>query len=300
MRVALPNCTDLPSWEVDDHAFHRALEREGVEWERPIWDDLSVDWARYDGVLIRTTWDYQEKEPAFLEWINHVSKCTKLFNPEPVVRWNTKKTYLRDLERAGARLTPTIWLDAGTNVDVRDILRERGWTRGFLKPVVGATARETLRFSSDSEGLNRAQAHLDRLLSSESMMLQPYLETVETQGELSALFFDGVFSHGVRKVPVPGDYRVQDDFGASDELYCFNEREVVQLGSILNALEKVLHTELKVEETLLYARVDVLQDRDGGFYLNELELVEPSLFFRHDSASPARLAQALKRRLSKT
>ena len=36
------------------------------------------------------------------------------------------------------------------------------------------------------------------------------LERVERDGEVSAIYFDGAFSHGVRKVPVAGDYRVQD------------------------------------------------------------------------------------------
>ena len=103
---------------------------------------------------------------------------------------------------------------------------ELGWQRGFLKPVVGATARETLRFVCNDEGLAQAQSHVDRLLPNEGLMLQPYLESVETDGELSALYFDGEYSHGVRKVPVPGDYRVQDDFGASDEPYTFSDGEV--------------------------------------------------------------------------
>ena len=146
-------------------------------------------------------------------------------------------------------------------------MRELGWKRGFLKPVVGATARETLRFASDHEGLAQAQAHVERLLPDEALMLQPYLQSVETDGELSALYFDGEFSHGVRKVPVPGDYRVQDDFGASDEPYTFTEGEVSALGSILRALDVVLHSKFQQEEPLLYARIDVLRDGNGGLYL---------------------------------
>ena len=297
-KVALPNCSNLPDWEVDDYPFHRALEALNIEWSRPVWDDPDVDWSAFDGILIRTTWDYQEKEPTFVSWARRASTASKFFNPTEVITWNTKKTYLRDLEEAGARLTPTRWLNQGESVDVAAMMRELGWQRGFLKPVVGATARETLRFMSNKEGLAQAQSHVDRLLPNEGLMLQPYLESVETDGELSALYFDGEFSHGVRKVPVPGDYRVQDDFGASDEPYTFTDGEVGALGLILKALDAVLHSKFQQEEPLLYARIDVLRDGNGGLYLNELELVEPSLFFRHSEESPGRLAQALKRRLS--
>ena len=46
---------------------------------------------------------------------------------------------------------------------------------------------------------------------------------------------------------------------------------------------------------LTYARVDMIRDAEGQLRLNELELVEPSLFFRHDADSPKRLVEVLKR-----
>lgn len=112
MSIALPSCAGLPDWEIDDRHLHAALDARGVAWERPIWDDPGVDRAAYEAVLIRTTWDYQEKLPAFLDWAARVSEASRLFNPLPVVRWNTRKTYLRDLESRGARITPTVWLEA--------------------------------------------------------------------------------------------------------------------------------------------------------------------------------------------
>ena len=77
-----------------------------------------------------------------------------------------------------------------------------------------------------------------------------------------------------------GDYKVQDDFGASDEPYLFSNDEASALRGILESLQRVLQEKFNLREPLLYARVDVLRDGHGGLYLNELELVEPSLFFR--------------------
>lgn len=293
MRIAIATCRDLPEWEVDDHPFHAALLDRGVGFERPAWDDPCVNWADFDAVLIRTTWDYMERVDEFVAWAERVAGTTRLFNPLPVVQWNTRKTYLRELEAAGVRIAPTEWLDKDQPVDVPDLLQRRGWTRAFIKPVVGATARETLRFASDATGLEAANQHLRRTLARESMMMQPYLEAVETEGELSALFFDGRLSHGVRKVPVDGDYRVQDDFGAHDEPHRFTDAEV----ELATGIVRTARAHLELDEPLLYARVDFLRDPDGTLLLNELELVEPSLFFRHDPDSPARLAQALLRRL---
>ena len=291
MLIALPTCTNLPAWEVDDRPLHDALASRGVEFVRPAWDDPAFDWSRCDACLIRTTWDYQERREEFLAWAERVAAVTRLFNPLPVIQWNTHKTYLRDLEQRGLPVTPTVWLEPGASVELRRVLTDRGWAKAFLKPAIGATARETLRFAATPDGIPAAEAHLERMLCTETMLLQPYLGTVETQGEVSAVFFDGNFSHGVRKIPVAGDYRVQDDFGASDELYTFGEAE---LAIARRCVDAATPSEFA---PLLYARVDFLRDDDGRLRLSELELVEPSLFFRHAPHAADMLADALLARV---
>ena len=50
----------------------------------------------------------------------------------------------------------------------------------------------------------------------------------------------------------------------------------------------------------LYARVDLVRDNagDGGFWLMELELIEPSLYLRTDPGAPARFADAIQERMA--
>ncbi|MCP3903159.1 MAG: hypothetical protein GY715_05930 [Planctomycetes bacterium] len=287
-RLALATCADLPDWEIDDRPLHEALSERGVVVERPAWSDDTVDWSDFDACLIRTTWDYQERRDEFLAWARTAASLTRLFNPLAIVEWNTHKGYLRDLADRGVPTAPTVWLDRGGRVDLEPLLAERGWARGFLKPAIGATARETMRFHATGGELAAAQAHLDRLLPTEDMLLQPYLARVETEGERSAIFIDGAFTHAVRKIPVPGDYRVQDDFGARDE------------PTELTAVELELARSLmaSIDDGLLYGRVDMLRDDAGGSCITELELVEPSLFFRHAPHTADLLADALIARLA--
>jgi hypothetical protein len=287
MRVALATCSNLPDWEVDDRPLHEAFVARGIEIAQPVWDDPEVDWPCFDACLIRTTWDYMEKRDVFVAWAERVETRTRLFNAASIVRWNTHKTYLRDLASHGVAVAPTIWLEPGRPADANALLAERGWPRAFIKPMIGATARETLRFDTDARGIAAAQGHLDRLLPHEGVMIQPYLGRVETEGEISAIFVDGRFTHGVRKVPVPGDYRVQDDFGAHDEPRSFAPAELDLARGILDL----------VEGDLVYARADFLRDDDGALLLSELELVEPSLFFRHGPAAAGALAEAVCRRI---
>jgi len=277
--IALATCAALPAWEVDDRVFHKALASRGIEARQCVWDDPAVDWSVFDLVLIRTTWDYQEKRDAFVAWAENIP--VPLHNPLAIIRWNTHKSYLRDLEARGVPVIPTEWLTRATTVDIATLCRRRGWRRAFLKPCVGATSRETLRFDA---GDPAAQRHADRLLAHEDLMLQPYLSTVETEGELSAIFIDGELTHAVRKVPVRGDYRVQDDFGAKDHLMEFPDVPLAR--RVVDA----------VNDSLLYARADFLVGEEG-LLLTELELVEPSFFFRHARHAADRLADAISRRL---
>ena len=289
MRVALATCANLPDWEVDDRPLFAALDARGVAWDRPVWDDPAVDWSAYDGVLVRTTWDYMERLDAYVAWAEQVARVTRLHNPASVVRWNTRKTYLGALEALGVPIAPTVWLTSP--VPLAPILASRGWERGFLKPVVGATARETCRFVA--EDLALAQAHADRVLQREGLMLQPYLRSVEDEGELSVIVIDSVPSHAVRKIPVPGDYRVQDDFGAKDVRIDLPDDLAALAAQALGAASVLLGG-----EPLLYGRVDALRGDDGRLVLNELELVEPSLFLRHAPEAADRLIAAWLDRLA--
>ncbi len=294
MRIALATCATLPAWEVDDAPLHAALAARGVDLAHPAWDDPAVDWAAFDGCLIRTTWDYTQRREAFVAWARRVGAAIPLLNPPAVVAWNTHKAYLRALEAAGIPVVETVWLSAGGGADLPALVAERGWRRGFFKPAVGATSRRTCRFEAAGPELAAAADELARAVREEDMLVQPYLPAVETAGERSVLAIDGAIVGGLRKIPVPGDYRVQDDFGASDEPAepTAEERRITRRA--IDAARAATGADL------LYARADFLAGEDGSPRLIELELVEPSLFLRHLPAAADGLADALLRRLDAT
>ncbi|WP_223670980.1 ATP-grasp domain-containing protein [Kangiella shandongensis] len=287
MNLAIASCRDLPDWEKDDLPFFSELDALDINYQILPWD-TDCDWSQFDACLLRTTWDYQERIDEFMQWIDRVSRQTQLLNPKPIIEWNSHKRYLRELEQAGIAITPSEWLIRGQTYDVAALMGKHGWQRGFLKPLIGANARECLRFSlSSEEELSAAQQHVDRLCTKEDLVLQPYLANVETFGETSGIFFNGKYSHGTRKVPVKGDFRVQDDYGASDFVYHLSEAEQ-------ELAEKAIQHVTAQVGAPLYARVDFLHHKDGAAFVNELELIEPSLFFRHGGKESCKMfAQAL-------
>lgn len=288
--IALASCAPLPPVEDDEAPLRDALITLGYAVTEPVWDDATVDWRGFAAVILRMTWDYSERLPAFLAWAAQTSTLTRLVHDIDIVRWNTDKRYLRDLsEEEGFALAPTVWLERGDRVALDQLLAGRRWVQGLIKPRIGANARETLRFDVTPAGIAMAQAHLDRLLPDEPLILQAYLPSVEREGELSACFVDGDYTHGVRKTPVGGDFRVQEDYGATDVAHVFTSEELGLAKAIVDAAQR------RLGQPLLYARVDFLRSADGALLLNELEIVEPCMFFRHGPHAGQRLAEAVHR-----
>lgn len=296
MRIALATCDELPEWEVDDRLLHDALRSHEVDFDQPSWSDRTVDWSAYDACLVRTTWDYVERRDEFVAWAQRVAKSTRLFNPMDTIRWNTCKSYLLDLKQAGIPIIPTHWLERGDSFDLKRILLDHGWHRGFIKPRIGATARATFRFNRDDQSLLEADRHLSRLLDHEAALVQPYLPSVETFGEWSAIFINGVMTHAVQKIPVAGDYRVQDDFGGVDHLYRPDPGEMGFVNDVMQTLSSNPEWTGEIGQAPLYARIDILKDGDKPL-INEVELVEPSLFFRHGPHCADELARSLIQRI---
>ena len=160
MRLALLTCSDLPEWEQDDRFLHKTLDDNGVSWIKISWD-ASQDWSEFDAVLIRTTWDYVERRQEFLLTMRRISEQTRLLNPINIIEQNIQKTYLRELAQIGIPIAPTIWVDE--SIDVRLEMAANGWKKGFFKPVVGACASDTLRFTFGEE--LKAQKWLDSQLA---------------------------------------------------------------------------------------------------------------------------------------
>ncbi len=281
-EIALATYGDHPELWEDDRPLADALEARGAKWRAIPWDAPDVDWGRACAVVLRSTWNYFRRHEEFLEWASRVAAITRLWNPIDVVRWNTHKGYMIELERLGIPVTPTMLVPRGSSIDVAAALRERGWPRAVAKPAVSADSWET--FGVDAAPTDEQLARFARLVGERDMLLQRYIASVEDVGERCLVFIDGRLSHAVRKrslfqggrwagpegVPVP----IEPD----EEALALRALEAAHAGG------------------LPYARVDMARDAIGKPVLMELELAEPTLFLLDGPPEAAsRLANALLR-----
>jgi len=285
MKIALADCSEEHEGVLTERPLWEALSERGADFERPDWEDEGVDWASFDVVVVRTTWTYHRARERFLRWAEEVAAVTMLHNSKEVLSWNSEKSYLKDLEAASIPVAPTEWFARGEVVELARVMDERGWGSGFIKPLVGAVASDTHRLREDEDSAREAEEFLNARLKDQAMMLQPYLSRVETEGEVSVMLIEGEPTHAVQKLAVSGDYRVQDEHGGTDHL--------VDLDPSLVELSKQALVVAPCEGPPLYARVDFLFDDGGAALVNELELVEPMLFFQHRPEAAGIFADAI-------
>jgi glutathione synthase/RimK-type ligase-like ATP-grasp enzyme len=282
-RIAIATCAGFPDLKGDDELLREALRERGCEAESVVWDEEGADWSGTDLCLVRSTWDYHDKYGEFLEWTRRVEAATALHNPAELIAWNSDKRYLRQLAEAEVATVPTLWVGRDSALDLEAELAARGWEEAVIKPVVDLGAKNLHRVRP-----GEAQDALAAVLARQEAMVQPFLPSLESEGELSLIYLEGVLSHTVRKRPASGDFRVQSIWG----------------GTVAAADPEPQHVEVaeralsQLDEPPLYARVDLVKDLEANPALIELELIEPNLYLSTDPTVAGRLADAVVSQLS--
>ena len=261
--------------------LQRALDRVGITAVPLPWTAHVDDASGLRGfarVLPLLAWGYHFEHACWLRaCATWQREGIALANPADVLAWNSDKRYLAKLAERGIAIPATTWTDHLTREQLDAMFDATGADEVILKPSVSGGAWKTRRL--------RRGAPVDALPDGTTMLLQPYLPSIETQGETSLLFFGGRLSHVVNKRPVPGEFRVQEEFGGLYSVLDTPPAEALALA------EQVLAT---IDSSLLYARIDMVPDADGRWLLMEAELIEPDFYLGMDPRKGAGFAQALR------
>jgi glutathione synthase/RimK-type ligase-like ATP-grasp enzyme len=261
-----------------DRVLADAIRARGVDVQSVVWD---APCDPGDVVVIRSTWDYAERPGEFRSWLDELDAAgITVVNPTQMLRWNMHKCYLAELAACAVPVVPTAMIRRGSGTSLRTLMSTRGWTRAVVKPAIGASARETFRV--EGAGLDAAEERFRRLVETDDVLVQPFLSTIETDGEISVVAIGGEITHTVSKRPASGEWRVQSEHGGSVERVTVTAQHVDAVTGVLEALDRIP----------AYARVD-LAVIDGVLHLMELELIEPELFFELAPEAADRLSALL-------
>ena len=263
-----------------------ALRDAGIDALPISWDDAGADWRRFDLTVIRSTWDSVDRPGEYLTWARGTAGATTLMNPLAAIEWNIDKTYLRALQSRGVSIVPSEW-----------VVDEDGWGppphEFVVKPSISAGGRQTARYQP--EEASAAVAHVRRLLDlRQTVIVQPYIPSVDTDGEAKLVFLEGEFSHAVRVGPLlgPGDGVRERPW----ERPVAMELTVPTSGQLDAARHVMAAVKAEVRRPLLYGRVDLVTSPTGQSLLGEVELIDPSLLLRFAPTAAGRLAEAIAAR----
>ena len=279
-NIALLTCKDLPELIESDRKLIPLFEKEGYKAEPVIWNDELIKWEKYDALIFRNIWDYFLYESEFDFWLEQIDKLNLMsFNPIKVIQKNKHKFYLKEMKDAGINIIPSVFIPKTSHFDLKDFISESSWNQIILKPAVSAGSYMTELFElKDVEKINNK---IKTIAADREWILQEFMPEIQTEGELSFIFFNKSFSHSVIKKPKTGDFRIQSQFGGTYSNY--NPEK-----SLLQDLQNIIDF---IPNDLLYARVDGVI-RNNSFFLMELELIEPDLFFNFVEDGPQRFVNA--------
>ena len=278
--VALATCARFPDLHDDDRPLLGALAERGVDATAAVWNDPTVDWDRFDLVVLRNTWDYTDHLDDFLAW---TQSLPRLANPAPVIAWNVDKHYLADLAAAGVPTVPTTYVGPGEPIPALAV------GEVVVKPTVSVGSRDTLRSTDPAQISAQVAAIVD---GGRVAMVQPYLADVDRTGETAVIFLGGVHSHAARKAAQLTPGVAFADGVYLEESMSTRTASDAELAVARAALEAVAAT-VPAGDDLLYARVDLIPDPDGRPTVVEVEVTEPSLFLELGDDAVGRFAEAI-------
>lgn len=257
--VLLVTCADWPEGEPGHGALDAALEARGLTGRWVVWDDLGVDWGAADVIAVRSTWDYDGRLGEFLGWASGVGQA--LLNGVDVFRWNTDKHYLVELQATGLPVVPTV--AAETVFDVRDAADAFGLA--VVKPRVGAGGRGLEVVADGRIWLPDPEGHPG------PWIVQPLVESIHHDGEISVFMIAGHPVSQVVKLPSTTDIRVHERFGGTMRSVTVSREAALLAAEAIATVVDLLGAEV------IYGRVDMMRHQ-GRLVVSEIELTEPGLY----------------------
>jgi glutathione synthase/RimK-type ligase-like ATP-grasp enzyme len=271
-----------PDPDLDIPFAIKAAEQLEIDLVFANWNDKSIAWENFDAAVIRSAWDYVPVRDEFLEFAKNVETKTKLFNSYEVMKWNTNKTYLSILENKGVSIIPTKFAN-----NIYEALPAIKWafeksSAVAIKPNVGAGARLAGKALTEEKAIE----YVKRILEAKrTVIIQPYISSVDDEGEKAIIVINGEISHAAKKVPALTKGGHGDAAGQ------------LEITTEMKDIVKNISIAVSEWNDLLFARVDVVRMGEK-LVLMELELTEPWLFMQFRPEAGVDLFKALKHRIA--
>ncbi|HEF3557959.1 TPA: hypothetical protein R9133_001228 [Campylobacter upsaliensis] len=241
------------------------LENLHYQCELKAWQEIRVrHLAQNTLILPLAVWDYSLEYANFLHFLNELERAKiSILNPSEILKMNADKSYLKILEEANLPIIDSIIFKQNEEFDLSLI----PFQKAVIKPLVGQSGYK-VRFLEQKIPTKEEFPH--------GALIQPFIESVEELGEFCFIFFGGKFNYAIHR-QTQKDWRANSNYGV--KIAPLRNPSKAHIDLALKALKALKSS------NLLYARVDLLPQKNGKALINEVELIEPSLYFDfHENA----------------
>ncbi|WP_297447960.1 hypothetical protein [uncultured Campylobacter sp.] len=241
------------------------LENLHYQCELKAWQEIRVrHLAQNTLILPLAVWDYSLEYANFLHFLNELERAKiSILNPSEILKMNADKSYLKILEEANLPIIDSIIFKQNEEFDLSLI----PFQKAVIKPLVGQSGYK-VRFLEQKIPTKEEFPH--------GALIQPFIESVEELGEFCFIFFGGKFNYAIHR-QTQKDWRANSNYGV--KIAPLKNPSKAHIDLALKALKALKSS------NLLYARVDLLPQKNGNVLINEVELIEPSLYFDfHENA----------------
>lgn len=265
-NVGIISCDKWMNKITEDLLLKQELMNNNINAEIISWQDMTIDYSKFDCLILRSAWGYQDKYLEFKEWLQMIkNKNILLLNyPDIIINNIQKNKQFNILKKNNIPFISTSFVYSEADLLERLALN----TLTVIKPIISGSGKNTYLINqNDPSNLRNILNGLKNIFiqNDNGIMIQPYFNGIEN-GEYSCIFIDGINTHNMLRFP-----------GVFSE-----KKRPIYLSSVPNCVKKIANDVSKLEEFsgYLYMRVDIVL-QDGNPIIMEVELAEPDLLFKY-------------------
>jgi len=291
-KVAIVSCDKWQNKVKEDILLKIELNKLNLNADIISWQNKNTDLKKYDLLIIRSVWGYQDYLPSFISWLDKISNSNiKILNKKDILLTNmNKKEQFELLDKYNIPHIKTNFLSIKDieNNNIKDIENNNDIV---IKPIISGSGNNTYVISNNIEKNSiKLQDIKKKFLPvlndyNNYLMIQPFIKEINN-GELSLIYIKKELKHAVIRYTS-----------------IFNDRKSIQVIDLKNIDSKAISLANKISEIpelneYLYLRVDLI-NTNNAYQVMEIELVEPCLFleYHQNKKSLIDLAQAIKEEL---
>eukprot|EP00526_Cylindrotheca_closterium_P012287 CAMPEP_0113610638 /NCGR_PEP_ID=MMETSP0017_2-20120614/5132_1 /TAXON_ID=2856 /ORGANISM="Cylindrotheca closterium" /LENGTH=457 /DNA_ID=CAMNT_0000519537 /DNA_START=96 /DNA_END=1469 /DNA_ORIENTATION=+ /assembly_acc=CAM_ASM_000147 len=286
---------------IEDKLVMDALKELGRTVTRASFRDHSFDWHAGRVIVIRTAWAKYWHLDSYKLFLEQVNMHAFLFNPLPLMRWQTNKIgYMSQLSHF-VKVPHTIVVPR-TVKEVpayEDVLQELNCTDIIIKPASGNSGLGIRLIPAGATPAEFEEAMetvmWDELIGEDEddiendMLVQCFSHSIAHDGigEINVYIVDGEVTQAGYAVPPEGGYLIHEEWGGWGTDYEASDAEQKFALEVYKAASIITGTKP------LYFRVDMMYDNDGELTLMEIACGATDMNFRDDPEGAEDMAAAL-------